>query len=198
MAKRAEARYRRAMTAALMILLFLLTLAGMEVFAWAMHRYVMHGWLWDWHRSHHEPRHGVLEKNDLFALVFALPAVALIWIGMHLWTWALPIGLGVSAYGAVYFFFHDGLVHRRFPTGVAGRSEFWRRRIQAHRLHHAVREKEGCVSFGFLWARPARALKAELAQKRGSSSSGAWASAERSAEPVQKQASRSCADVSSR
>ena len=152
-----------------MILLFLATVFGMEVFAWAMHRYVMHGLLWDWHRSHHEPHDDVLEKNDLFAVVFAAPAIVLIALGLHVWAWALPIGLGVTAYGMIYFYFHDGLVHRRFPTGVEGRSGFWTRRIQAHRLHHAVRTKEGCVSFGFLWVRSARALKAELTQKRGSS-----------------------------
>ncbi|WP_240623187.1 sterol desaturase family protein [Brevundimonas lutea] len=155
-----------------MIAIFLATVLGMEAFAWAMHRWVMHGPLWGWHRSHHEPRDGLLEKNDLFALVFALPAIVLIAIGLHAWIWALPVGLGVTAYGMIYFFFHDGLVHRRFPTVVSGKSGFWKRRIQAHRLHHAVHTKEGCVSFGFLWVRSARALKAELAQKRMSSSSG--------------------------
>ncbi len=161
------------MQTAAMIAIFLATVLGMEAFAWAMHRWVMHGPLWSWHRSHHEPREGLLEKNDLFALVFALPAIVLIAIGVHAWIWALPIGLGVTAYGMIYFFFHDGLVHRRFPTVISGRSGFWKRRIQAHRLHHAVHTKEGCVSFGFLWVRSARALKAELAQKRMSSSSGA-------------------------
>lgn len=161
------------MSLVMMILLAMATFLGMEGFAWAMHRYVMHGPLWTWHASHHEPHDKALEKNDLFAVVFAAPAVVLIAVGLHLWPWALPVGLGVTAYGLVYFFFHDGLVHRRFPTGVHGRSGFWRRRIQAHRLHHAVRTREGCVSFGFLWVRSARALKAELAQKRGSSSSGA-------------------------
>lgn len=161
------------MSLMVMILLFVATFLGMEVFAWAMHRYVMHGLLWRWHRSHHEPHDHVLEKNDLFAVVFAAPAIILIAIGLHVWSWALPVGLGVTAYGLVYFFFHDGLVHRRFPTGIDGRSGFWRRRIQAHRLHHAVRTREGCVSFGFLWVRSARALKAELSQKRGSSSNGA-------------------------
>ncbi|WP_374274645.1 sterol desaturase family protein [Brevundimonas sp.] len=156
-----------------MIAIFLATVLGMEAFAWAMHRWVMHGPLWRWHKSHHEPRDGLLEKNDLFALVFALPAIVLIAIGLHAWIWALPVGLGVTAYGMIYFFFHDGLVHRRFPTVVSGKSGFWKRRIQAHRLHHAVHTKEGCVSFGFLWVRSARALKAELAQKRMSSSSGA-------------------------
>lgn len=173
MAAGAQRVYDAAMSLMVMILLFVATFLGMEGFAWAMHRYVMHGPLWTWHRSHHEPHDHALEKNDLFAVVFAAPAVVLIAVGLHVWPWTLPIGLGVTAYGLVYFFFHDGLVHRRFPTGIDGRSGFWRRRIQAHRLHHAVRTRKGCVSFGFLWVRSARALKAELSQKRGSSSSGA-------------------------
>lgn len=158
---------------ATMLVVFVTTFLGMEVFAWAMHRYVMHGWLWSWHRSHHEPHHDVLEKNDLFAVVFAVPAIVLIAVGVHGWIWALPIGLGIAAYGGVYAYFHDGLVHQRYPTGFFGRSAFWRKRIQAHRLHHAVRTKEGCVSFGFLWVRPVRALKAELVQKRSGSIRGA-------------------------
>ena len=78
-----------------MILLFLATFLGMEVFAWAMHRYVMHGLLWTWHRSHHEPHDDVLEKNDLFAVVFAAPAIIFVALGLHVWPWMLPIGLGV-------------------------------------------------------------------------------------------------------
>jgi beta-carotene 3-hydroxylase len=173
MAGARHAAYDAEMLFAAMILVFLATFLGMEAFAWAMHRYVMHGVLWRWHRSHHEPRDGVLEKNDLFAVVFAVPAIVLIAVGVNLWIWALPVGLGVTAYGAVYAYFHDGLVHRRYPIGVTGRSAFWRKRIQAHRLHHAVRTREGCVSFGFLWVQPVRALKAELVQKRTSSSKGA-------------------------
>lgn len=173
MAIEAQPAYACAMSLVAMILLFVATFAGMEGFAWAMHRYVMHGWLWSWHRSHHEPREGLLEQNDLFALVFAAPAVVLIAVGAHAWPWALPVGLGVTAYGVVYAFFHDGLVHQRYPTGVTGKSAFWRRRIQAHRLHHAVHTRDGCVSFGFLWVRPARDLKAQLVQKRTGSSRGA-------------------------
>lgn len=173
MAKADQTAYAGAMAWLTWIALFLTAFLGMEAFAWIMHRYVMHGFLWSWHRSHHEPHDHPLEKNDLFAVVFAAPATVMVAVGLHLWPWALPVGLGITAYGMVYFFFHDGLVHRRFPTGFSGRSGFWTRRIQAHRLHHAVRTREGCVSFGFLWVRSARALKAELAQKRGSSSSGA-------------------------
>lgn len=149
-----------------LVLIFLGVLAAMEVFAWVMHRYVMHGPLWILHRSHHEPRTGLFELNDLFVVIFALPAIALFWWGDRGHAWATAAALGVTAYGAIYAVFHDGLVHRRFPTPLGTRSRFWRRRIQAHRLHHAVRTRRGAVSFGFLWAPPPRVLKARLAQKR--------------------------------
>lgn len=166
------------MSLALHVLLFIAVFIGMEAFAWAMHRYVMHGWLWAWHRSHHEPRHGAFELNDLFGVVFALPAMLFIWLGTLApggSSWFLPVGLGITAYGFVYFIFHDGLVHRRYPLPFKGRGAFWTPRIQAHRIHHAVSSKHGCVSFGFLWVQPARALKAELAQKRAAASSSSGA-----------------------
>lgn len=149
-----------------MIAIFLASFAGMEVFAWAMHRFVMHGPLWCWHQSHHEPRIGRFEKNDLFAVVFAVPAIVLIYIGVNAWVWAAPIGAGITAYGAAYAFFHDGLVHRRWSVGISGRSPFWRKRIQAHRLHHAIHSKDGCISFGFLWVQPVRVLTDQLRNKR--------------------------------
>lgn len=148
---------------AINLALFGVALAFMEGFAWFMHRYVMHGFMWVWHRSHHEPREGVFELNDLFAVVFAAPAILGIWLGtnggMPL---MLPIGLGITAYGAIYFMFHDGLVHKRYPVPLSGKSAFWKRLIQAHRFHHAVHARDGCVSFGFLMAPPVRKLKAQL------------------------------------
>jgi len=147
---------------ALDILLFAATFAFMEGFAWFMHRYVMHGFMWVWHKSHHEPRLGRFELNDLFAVVFALPAIVAIYIGVHGVPPLLPIGLGITAYGAMYAMFHDGLVHRRYPTPLDAKSKYWKRLIQAHRIHHAVGTREGCVSFGFLIAPPVRELKAKL------------------------------------
>lgn len=144
------------------LLIFVLAFVGMEGFAWATHRYVMHGWLWCWHKSHHEPRDGIFELNDLFAVVFSLPAMLCIWLGVNVSHWWLPVGLGITAYGGVYAFFHDGLVHRRFPVPFVSGRGFWRVRIQAHRIHHAVNTRLGCVSYGFLLAKPARALKREL------------------------------------
>ncbi len=96
-------------------LVFLATLAGMEVFAWWAHKYVMHGWGWGWHKSHHEPRNGWFEKNDLYAVVFAGVAILLIALGTagyHPLEW---IGAGMTAYGFLYFVAHDGLVHHRWP-----------------------------------------------------------------------------------
>lgn len=148
---------------AINLALFLGALAFMEGFAWFMHKYVMHGFMWVWHRSHHEPRTGVFELNDLFAVVFAAPAIFGIWLGTHGgMPLMLPVGLGITAYGAIYFMFHDGLVHRRYPVPLSGKSAFWKRLIQAHRFHHAVHAKDGCVSFGFLMAPPVRRLKAQL------------------------------------
>jgi beta-carotene 3-hydroxylase len=146
--------------------LFLAALVGMEGVAWATHRYLMHGPLWCIHRSHHEPRLGRFELNDLFAAYFALPSMALIaagtrgWWGHAVWPPALWIGLGMTAYGAIYAMFHDGLVHGRFRSPLP--LKLMKRLVQAHRLHHAVATRDGAVSFGFLWAPPVRQLKARL------------------------------------
>jgi len=136
---------------------------GMEAFAWATHRWVMHGWGWVWHRSHHEPRAGWFEKNDLFAVVFAAPAVALFWLGAQpglRWVWFA--GLGVSLYGLMYAFVHDGLVHQRWPFRWVPKRGYLRRLVLAHKLHHAVATRHDAVSFGFLWAPDPQALKARL------------------------------------
>jgi beta-carotene 3-hydroxylase len=151
---------------ALDVVLAFSAFAFMEGFAWFTHKYVMHGFMWVWHRSHHEPRSGAFELNDLFAAVFAAPAIVAIWFGVHGVPPLLPIGIGITAYGAVYFMFHDGLVHRRYPVPLNGKSRFWKRLIQAHRIHHAVATKEGCVSFGFLLAPPVRTLKRELTKQQ--------------------------------
>jgi len=90
-----------------------ITVVAMEIVAAAVHRHVMHGPGWTWHRSHHEPAAG---------------------------------------YGLLYAIVHDGLVHRRFRFVKPPKSGYLKRLVQAHRLHHAVRERDGAVSFGFLYA----------------------------------------------
>ena len=62
-------------------LLFLSAFAAMEGIAYLMHKYLMHGALWVLHESHHRPRQGVFERNDLFGVFFALPSIVLIYLG---------------------------------------------------------------------------------------------------------------------
>ena len=164
------------------LLLFLVTVALMEGFAYAMHRWVMHGFVWGWHRSHHEPTGGVFEKNDLYAIVFAGIAIVLIALGTS-GIWPLQwIGAGMTLYGALYFVVHDGLVHKRWPLRWIPRSGYAKRLYQAHRMHHAVEGRDGCVSFGFLWAAPPERLKKQLQATQRKLGAGATLRSGRAAE----------------
>ena len=157
----------RAMSWPVGILLFVATVALMEGFAYVMHRWVMHGPGWLLHASHHRARHGPFEWNDLYGAIFAIPSIVLLLGGVQLgwwqgWAW---IGAGIAGYGAIYFGFHDVIVHRRLPTRYLPKSAYMKRIVQAHRLHHVVETKEGNVSFGFLIAPRPEDLKAELKRR---------------------------------
>ncbi|WMS43367.1 sterol desaturase family protein [Acuticoccus sp. MNP-M23] len=145
------------------ILIVLATVALMEGVAYATHRFVMHGPLgWGWHKSHHEETEGALEKNDLYAVVFSILSGALITFGIA-GVWPLrQIGIGLMVYGILYFIVHDGLVHHRWPFRWVPRTGYLKRLVQAHKMHHAVEGRDGCVSFGFLYAPPLANLKARL------------------------------------
>lgn len=158
----------------LLFFIFTATVVAMELFAYVMHRWVMHGPGWFLHESHHRARTGPFELNDLYAAIFAVPSIALIYLGVH-GGWGdsvTAIGAGIAAYGAIYFGFHDWIVHRRLPHRIVPKSEYFKRIVQAHRLHHVVESKDGAVSFGFLWAPPLDDLMTQLrastmARKRG-------------------------------
>jgi beta-carotene 3-hydroxylase len=150
------------------LLLFLFTIAVMELIAIYGHKYVMHGPGWGLHRSHHRPRTGRFEANDWYGVMGAAVAITLFWLGVQegwgsLFVW---LAAGITAYGAIYFGFHDVIVHRRIETGYVPRSAYMKRIVQAHRLHHVVESKEGAVSFGFLWAPPLDDLHRDLEANR--------------------------------
>lgn len=134
----------------------------MEGVAWAAHKYIMHGFGWGWHRSHHEETEGVFEKNDLYAVVFSVLAIALFVVGSNGHPVVFAVAVGITLYGVFYFVVHDGLVHQRWPFRAIPHRGYAKRLVQAHRLHHAVEGKDGCVSFGFLYAPPVEKLSAEL------------------------------------
>lgn len=155
------------MAISLGILLFLGTVIGMEAFAYAAHRWIMHGVGWFLHESHHRARSGNWELNDLYAAIFAVPSFVLVFGGLHLdwWPGLAWIGAGVATYGVIYFGFHDVIVHQRIPTRYLPKSKYMKRIVQAHRLHHVVETREGNVSFGFLVASKPETLKAELKRR---------------------------------
>jgi len=143
-------------------LCFFGALATMEAVAYFAHKYVMHGFGWVLHESHHRPREGLFELNDLYALIFAVPSIILIWFGTNGYPAALWAGLGVAGYGVIYFGFHDVIVHRRIHHDWRPKGRYMQRIVHAHRLHHALEEKEGAVSFGFVYTPPVPALRAEM------------------------------------
>ena len=148
------------------LLLFVATVVAMEAVAYAAHRWVMHGPGWFLHASHHRPRTGRFEANDLYAVIFAVPSITLIFGGVNLaWgAWAIWVGAGIAAYGAIYFGFHDVIVHQRLAHRYVPRSNYMKRIVQAHRLHHVTESKHGAVSFGFIWAPRPETLKKRLSQ----------------------------------
>ena len=156
------------MSIAFGLVIFFATIAAMEAVAYVAHRWVMHGFGWFLHESHHRARHGMFELNDLYGVIFAIPSIWLLWGGVQLgWPeWTAWVGAGIAGYGAIYFGFHDVIVHKRVRTRYLPKSEYMKHIIQAHRLHHVVETKHGTVSYGFLWAPKPEDLKAEL-KRRG-------------------------------
>lgn len=133
-----------------------IVLAGfilMEGAAWFSHKYIMHGFMWRWHKSHHEPRKGVFEKNDLFALFFAGISAGLIIAGTFKggFAWPFFLGIGVFLYGVAYFLVHDVFVHQRLPWFRQTDSTYFKAMRFAHKIHHKVHDKDGAEAFGFLY-----------------------------------------------
>ncbi len=136
------------------ILALLIAYIFMEFAAWSMHKYVMHGFMWKIHKDHHIKDHpGKLERNDLFFIVFALPAILLIYIGYEGGALNLPFwfGLGISLYGISYVFVHDIFIHQRIKLFRNADSAYFKAMRRAHKIHHKHIQKENSESFGFLW-----------------------------------------------
>ncbi|KAL7108346.1 hypothetical protein ACP275_06G106900 [Erythranthe tilingii] len=123
---------------------------GMEFWARWAHKALWHASLWHMHESHHKPREGPFELNDVFAIINAGPAIALLSYGFFhkglVPGLCFGAGLGITVFGMAYMFVHDGLVHRRFPVGPVADVPYFRRVASAHQLHHS--EKFDGVPYG--------------------------------------------------
>lgn len=126
----------------------------MEGVAWATHKYVMHGLLWNLHADHHKKDHyNFLERNDAFFLIFAIPSMLLFlagkWLGLHTpWFW---IGLGILIYGIAYFIVHEVFIHQRIKWLKRTKLPYFAAIRKAHKVHHKHLTKEDGECFGMLF-----------------------------------------------
>lgn len=135
------------------ILILIIVFICMEGATWLIHKYVMHGFLWFLHRDHHDhSQDGALERNDLFFVIFATPAIILLYQGVQRdFNYLFFIGLGITIYGMAYFFVHDIFIHQRAPVLSKVQSPYLRAIRRAHKQHHKHLGKEEGECFGFLW-----------------------------------------------
>ena len=120
------------------IMIVVLAFVAMEGVSYAVHRYVYHGFLWFIHRSHHAPRKGRFEWNDLFPLHFASISIVLMMIGLSNPEARdiLALSIGITLYGMVYLVIHDLYVHRRMQS-LTFKNPFMLKIKKAHMVHHS-------------------------------------------------------------
>ncbi len=152
-------------------LIFIGTFFFMEFMAWFVHKYVMHGFMWYFHKDHHQPEPGWFEKNDAFFLIFAVPSFLLLLFGFLNGNHYLSsVGFGIMAYGAGYFLIHDIIIHQRFKLFTRSDNVYIRAIRWAHKMHHKHIGKHDGESFGMLivnkkyWQK----VKADLKRKKES------------------------------
>ncbi len=126
---------------------------AMEAVAWLTHKFVMHGLLWRLHEDHHKKNpSSFFEKNDYFFLIFAIPGIICLALGIYSSLgFLLFIGLGITLYGFAYFMVHDIFIHQRFRLFRNADNFYFRAIRRAHKMHHKHLGKEDGECFGMLW-----------------------------------------------
>tara|TARA_B100000676_G_C18069015_1_gene843023 strand:+ start:2368 stop:2823 length:456 start_codon:yes stop_codon:yes gene_type:complete len=134
------------------LLIVIVAFVGMEFAAWATHKYLMHGPLWFLHEDHHVLTGKPLQKNDSFALIFAIPSASGFIFGSIYQNDILFFsGLGILLYGIAYLFVHDIFIHRRIKIFTKPKNSYLRAVLYEHRKHHANEQKENGEFFGMLF-----------------------------------------------
>lgn len=132
-------------------LVLILSFLGMEFMAWFTHKYVMHGFMWRFHKDHHQVEKGFFERNDVFFMIYAIPSWLLIMLGSMNGVW-IPvwIGFGIALYGLAYFLVHDVYIHRRLKWFRDVDHPYFYAIRKAHKIHHKHLGKEHGECFGML------------------------------------------------
>jgi beta-carotene 3-hydroxylase len=154
----------------MLIMVFVATFFFMEFMAWFTHKFIMHGFMWYFHKDHHQVEPGFFEKNDVFFLIFAVPS----WLGIMLGIMynspiSVTIGAGILVYGVCYFLVHEVFIHQRFKWFRNSDSVYFMALRRAHKIHHKHLDKEDGECFGMLIV-PAKYFKEAriaIANKKG-------------------------------
>jgi beta-carotene 3-hydroxylase len=145
------------------ISLLIISFFFMEFVAWSNHKYIMHGFLWKWHKDHHindqkkvaleDMQFSGFEKNDYFFLVYAIPAILLMLTGFYFaYSSLVFIGIGITLYGFTYFLVHDIIIHQRIriPFLRKNHNFYTKAIINAHFAHHRPKSAVDFKNFGLL------------------------------------------------
>lgn len=134
--------------------IMLLTFVLMEGVAWVMHKYVLHGFLWFLHKSHHTRHNHAFELNDLFFAYYGTLAMLFFIFGSDPIDYRFWIGTGITLYGVAYFLIHDVFIHRRIKVFNSSSNVYLKALNMAHKVHHKTKGKYHSKSFGMLWVEP--------------------------------------------
>jgi len=135
------------------ILIVIAAFIVMETVAWCTHKYIMHGLLWVLHRDHHKKASThFLEHNDFFFLIFAIPGITGLLVGVkNHFSYLFYVGLGITLYGIAYFLIHDVFIHQRFKIFRSANNRYFKAIRRAHKMHHKHLDKSDGECFGMLW-----------------------------------------------
>jgi beta-carotene 3-hydroxylase len=133
------------------ILIVVSTFLVMEGVAWFTHKYILHGFLWFLHQSHHVKHKQAFERNDLFFSFYGLLAMLFFIYGSEQMDYRFWIATGITLYGLTYFLVHDVFIHRRIKLFNKTSNVYLKALDMAHKVHHKTSVKHGSESFGMLW-----------------------------------------------
>jgi beta-carotene 3-hydroxylase len=124
--------------------------AGLEIASIFMHKYLFHGPLWFLHKSHHAPRKGFWENNDVFSLFFAGVSIVLFLTSRSapLEDYRFWLASGMTTFGLGYFVVHDIWAHKRAFRRSRAPWSWIDGLVHAHRHHHRMTTKDGTGPYG--------------------------------------------------
>ena len=139
------------MTSIIQLIIVVVTFLFMEFVAWSVHKYIMHGFLWSLHKDHHQVnKENIMQKNDYFFLIFAIPSIILIFNGFESHSYTFFIGIGIALYGLAYFIVHEIIIHQRIKILRKIDNKYFKGIRMAHKVHHKNIYKHNGTSFGML------------------------------------------------